>query len=88
MKIWLDKFIVKIWQGALNQHMQVSKGESRHACMHCNYCIGKHKLLKYIKCSALMCRVNSYINEKFDYPLPRGLNCTCLWLYDRLATHL
>ena len=23
-------------QGALNQHMQVSKGESRHACMHCN----------------------------------------------------
>ena len=35
-----------------------------------------------------MCRVNSYINEKFDYPLPRGLNCTCLWLYDRLATHL
>ena len=23
-------------QGALNQHMQVSKGESRHACMRCN----------------------------------------------------
>ena len=23
-------------QGALNQHMQVSKGESQHACMHCN----------------------------------------------------
>ena len=35
-----------------------------------------------------MCHVNSYINEKFDYPLPHGLNCTCLWLYDRLATHL
>ena len=34
MNIWSVKFIVKIWQGALNQHMQVSKGESRHACMH------------------------------------------------------
>ena len=67
MNIWLVKFIGKIWQGALNQHMQVSKGESRHACMRCNYCIVKRKLLKYIECTALMCRVNSYNNEKFDY---------------------
>ena len=35
MKIWLVKFIVKIWRGASNQHMQVSKGKSRHACMRC-----------------------------------------------------
>ena len=33
MKIWLVKFIVKIWQGASNQHMQVSKGKSQHACV-------------------------------------------------------
>ena len=33
MNIWLVKFIVKIWQGASNQHMQVSKGKSRHACV-------------------------------------------------------
>ena len=25
------------------------------------------KLLKYIKCTALMCHVNSYNKEKFDY---------------------
>ena len=35
-----------------------------HACV---VCIGKRKLLKYIECSALMCRVNSYKTEKFDY---------------------
>ena len=35
-----------------------------------------------------MCRINSYINEQFDYPLPRGLNCTYLWMYDRVATLL
>ena len=49
----------------------------------------------YIECSALMCRVNSYNNEKFDTTTPspsrtelRCLNCTCLWLHDRRANHL
>ena len=43
MKIWLVKFIVKIWQGASNQHMQVSKGKSRHACMRCTPSISEYK---------------------------------------------
>ena len=59
-------------------------------CLHTFVCCSPFEMSKntFIECNALMCCVNSYINEKFDYPLPRGLNCTCLWLYDRLATHL
>ena len=49
----------------------------------------------YIECSALMCRVNSYKTEKFDYynalslaTVLRCLNCTYLWLHDKWANHL
>ena len=37
-----------------------------HACVVINASVNAN-LLKYIECSALMCRVNSYNNEKFDY---------------------
>ena len=37
-----------------------------HACVVINASV-KRKLLKYIECGALMCRINLYKTEKFDY---------------------